>query len=310
VEGLLARGIAISPRGPRTVVLPSLRGYAQRHRTPQRNKLGRILSAVFVLAALIYGVVIGGQGALAYAKLWDGIEAVAVAAGFGVKEIIVEGQDHVTDADVTKALEAGPATMMLGFDTDSAKARLESLPWIRHAQVMRLLPSTLRVVIDERKPFAVWQLNGRTYVVDSEGTLLAPAVREAYADLPLIVGEGAGQSAPELFTALKPYDALRNALLASIRVGDRRWTLKLASGTEILLPDDNVADALETYANVEHDRGLIGKDVGSVDLRLADRITMKLRDAAAPTTSPATLDAIPSDVPTAATKRAPVKGNT
>ena len=72
---------------------------------------------------------------------------------------------------------------------------LKQVPWIKHAQVMRLLPSTLQVVIEERVPFAMWQIHGQTYVVDAEGVMLAPALREAYADLPLVVGEGAGKNA-------------------------------------------------------------------------------------------------------------------
>ncbi|HBR26788.1 MAG TPA: cell division protein FtsQ, partial [Rhizobiales bacterium] len=63
--------------------------------------------------------------------------------------------------EITAALKAGPDTMMLGFDTDAAKERLEAVPWIRHAQVMRLLPSTLQVVVEERIPYAVWQKDGQ-----------------------------------------------------------------------------------------------------------------------------------------------------
>ena len=82
---------------------------------------------------------------------------------------------------------------MLAFDTDAAKERLEAVPWIKHAQVMRLLPSTLQVVIEERVPFAMWQSRGKTYVVDAEGTVIAPAVREAYAEPSARRGRGRRQ---------------------------------------------------------------------------------------------------------------------
>src|SRR6185295_4737511 len=120
-----------------------------------------------------------------------------------VKQITVEGQQHLSDAELTHALGAGPGTMMFAFDTDAAKARLEAVPWVKQAQVMRLLPSTLQVVIEERAPFAMWQSKGQTYVVDANGAVIAPVVREAYADLPLVVGEGAGKNAADLFETLK-----------------------------------------------------------------------------------------------------------
>jgi cell division protein FtsQ len=311
-ETLLARGIATKPRASRS--LPVLAGTRRViKRSPKGVRLGRLgpdlargkwllLCVLFLGSAVAYGAWIGGQTALVYGLFTGGVEHLAVAAGFGVKKISVEGQLHATDAEITAALKAGPDTMMLGFDTDAAKERLEALPWIRHAQVMRLLPSTLQVLVEERIPYAVWQKDGQTYVVDAEGVVLAPALREAYADLPLVVGEGAGKSASSLFDALAPYGDLKQKLVAALRVGDRRWTLKLASGVEIMLPDDNVAEALTSLAKLEQERGVLEREIAAVDLRLLDRVTVRLRETA----SAAPVDgSVPVEVPTASTKAAP-----
>lgn len=284
-------------------------------RFPQRG-LGRgtgkwrLLALLFILSGVGYGLWYGGHGPRFLAELRSAIETTAVASGFGVKRVTVEGQRRTTDAEITTALAAGPSTMMLAFDTDAAKERLEGMSWIKHAQVMRLLPSTLQVVIEERAPFAIWQRDGKTYVVDEEGTVLAPALAKAYSDLPVVVGVGAGKNAASLFEALEPYPELRRQLLAAMRVGDRRWTLKLTSGLEIMLPDDNVGYALETFASVAHERGLIGKTVAAVDLRLADRVTLRIHEKSAVATSGASGNAASPDVPTASTKQTEAKGST
>jgi cell division protein FtsQ len=137
--------------------------------------------------------------------------------------------------------------------------------------------------------------------------VLAPALREAYADLPLVVGDGAGKSASALFEALKPYGELKQKMIAALRVGDRRWTLKLASGVEIMLPDDGVDEALKSLTKLDAERGLLDRDIAAVDLRLLDRITVRLREAAA---SGLPDSAAPADVPTASTKIAPARGKT
>ena len=316
-ENLLARSIAVSRKSSARV--PALT-QARRliTRSPRAVRLGQIgqhargkwlvLCALFFGSAVVYGAVIGGETSRAYDAATGGIDRFAIAAGFGIKKVDVTGQLHATDAAITAALGAGPDTMMLGFDTDAAKTRLEAVPWIRHAQVMRLLPSTLEVAIEERTPYAIWQKNGQTYVVDNEGVVLAPALREAYPGLPLVVGDGAGQNAAALFNQLASYDDLTPKLLAAIRVGDRRWTLKLTSGTEILLPDDNVPEALDSLVKLERERGVLKRDVAAVDLRLLDRITVRVR--AAETTDPhdGTQQA---DIPTASTDTAsPAKGKT
>jgi cell division protein FtsQ len=283
---LRARGIALAPRSYGGLTLPGF-GRTRRKHLPggaaldRGGRAWRIIVLCCIASAAGYGLWVSGNSGSVYAAAKDGIEALAVGAGFGVKSITVEGQRHLTDAELSTALGAGPGSLMLAFDTDAAKARLEQVPWVKHAQVMRLLPSTLQVVLDERVPFAIWQSRGRTYVVDAEGTVLAPASREAYADLPLVVGDGAAKNAADLLQVLAPFDGLKQQLIAGVRVGDRRWTLKLASGVDIMLPDDNVADALKTLVGLDRDRGVLGRDIDAVDLRLADRVSVRLRDSAA-----------------------------
>jgi cell division protein FtsQ len=98
---------------------------------------------------------------------------------------------------------------------------------------------------------------------------------------------------------------LQQHLVAAIRVGDRRWTLKLASGVEIMLPDDNIQEALASLTKLDSERGVLRRDIAAVDLRLLDRITVRLRETAV-----ATPPGAPplSEVPTASTKTA--KGRT
>jgi cell division protein FtsQ len=304
---LLARGIVAPTRSFGGLTLPGLR---RARYSPKRMPGGaaldrgsgawRLIVLVSIASAAGYGIWVSGKSGLLYGEAQGAVEALAVAAGFGVKQITVEGQQHITDAELATALAAGPGTIMLTFDTDAAKARLERVSWVKHAQVMRLLPSTLQVVIEERVPFAVWQSHGQTYVVDADGAVIAPAVREAYADLPLVVGEGAGKNAANLFETLQPFDSVRQQLTAAVRVGDRRWTLKLVSGVDIMLPDDGVTDALKTLIGLDRARGLLGRDIAAVDLRLADRVSVRLRDggpAASPPDGPSA-----SEVPTAGTK--------
>jgi cell division protein FtsQ len=312
----LARGIAVRKSSAHLPVIARTRNLITR--SPTSIRLARIgqdrvrgkwlaLCVLLLGSAVLYGAIVGGQTAKLYDALTGGIEHMAVAAGFGVKRVTVAGQVHATDAAITAALGAGPDTMMLNFDTAAAKQRLEAVPWIRHAQVMRLLPSTLQVVVEERIPSAIWQNKGQTYVIDAEGVVLAPALREAYASLPLVVGEGAGKSAAALYDQLVPYADLKRKLVAAIRVGDRRWTLKLASGVEIMLPDDNIGEALASLVKLDRERELFKRDIAAVDLRLLDRISVRLRDGASATTPGGTPQL---DVPTASTKVTPVKGKT
>jgi cell division protein FtsQ len=239
-----------------------------------------LLCAAFAASAILYGAIVGGQIEQIFTAAVTGAERAAVAMGFGVNRVVV-----------------GPETFMLAFDTDAAKDRLEAVSWIRHARVMRLLPSTLQVEIEERDPYAMWQNKRQTFVVDSEGVVLAPALPQAFPNLPLVVGEGAGEHAASLYETLASYQDLKSRMLAALRVGDRRWTLKLRTGTEIMLPDGNIEMALNALQKLEQERGVLQRDLAAIDLRLLDRITLRMRE----TTAAAMEEAAPAGVPTSAT---------
>jgi len=49
------------------------------------------------------------------------------------------------------------------------KARLEAMPWVREAEIERLLPDTIFVRLDERQPLAFWQRQGKLVLIDRDG---------------------------------------------------------------------------------------------------------------------------------------------
>ncbi|MGI9384968.1 MAG: cell division protein FtsQ/DivIB [Methyloligellaceae bacterium] len=238
-------------------------------------------SGLFICATLFYGLAVGGYVDRTMALVFDGTSTAAAKAGFTVQRLTIEGQRRASDRELVRALGVGPGVSILSYDTGAAQKRLEQLPWVRHAKIMRLLPSTLHVVIDEREPFAVWQIKGQMRLIDSDGAVVSPLAGSEYARLPLVVGEGAGKHAADLMQALAHYARLKTSLRAAVRVADRRWNLKLRSGMEIRLPEQDVAMALEKLAALEDSHRVLASAVVSIDLRLADRVTLRLTKEAA-----------------------------
>lgn len=259
-----AHGAVISTRGRRRIATRSW----------------RIAASLLLIGTVTYGLTAGGHVQRLLTDFAAGTSSAVMRAGFTVQELTIEGQNRTSNDAIVQALDIGSGTSMLSFDTLAAQARLEQLPWVRRAQIMRLLPSTLQVVIEEREPFVRWQLDGQLYLADAEGRRLGPA-KGARSDLPLIVGEGAGKHAQALFAALAAHPDLRERMVAAIRVADRRWTLKLSNGVEIRLPENDIERALGKLVALETMHRLLEGEVLAVDLRLPDRVSLRLTDEAA-----------------------------
>jgi cell division protein FtsQ len=66
---------------------------------------------------------------------------------------------------------------------------------------------------------------------------------------------------------------------AAIRIADRRWDLRLDNGVTLSLPADNVGAALKRFAAFDAGRDVLSRDITAVDLRLEDRVTLRLSEA-------------------------------
>jgi cell division protein FtsQ len=77
------------------------------------------------------------------------------------------------------------------------------------------------------------------------------------------------------------YPAIRDQMRASILIAERRWNLRLKNGIDVRLPEDGFERALETLAGLDRDKKLLSRDITAVDLRLPDRASVRLSDAAA-----------------------------
>lgn len=206
-----------------------------------------------------------------------GIEQATLALGFGLDEVLVEGRVRTTAESLRRALALRYGAPVLTLDLDAARARVVALPWVRDASIRRMLPGTLHVSLVERAPFARWQRDGKVHLVDRGGEIIPVALEREHRRLPLVVGAGAAEHAAALLEMLATEPDLRRRVIAAVRVGDRRWDLKLGNGIEVRLPETGAAAAWHRLAEVERNQSLLARDVVVVDLRLSDRMVVRTR---------------------------------
>ena len=206
---------------------------------------------------------------------------ITAQSGFRVRNVLVEGRVETKSGDILAALKAERGAPLLDIDVAAAKARLEGLPWIKSAEVERQLPDTLRVKVEERKPFALWQLGQRLSVIDREGVVIVRDNVGRFADRPLVVGEGAERRAAEILDLVASEPAISKAVDAAVLVSGRRWNLRLKGGIEVRLPEEGMDAAWHRLARMERETRLLNKAITAIDLRQPDRVIVGLTPEAA-----------------------------
>ena len=248
-------------------------------------KSGKILALVAV-AAMSAATAGGwwmwqsGWISQAAAKARWAVIATTAEMGFRVENVLVLGRQETPRDELLKAVRLARGAPILAFDPEAAKQRVEALPWVKSASVQRRLPDTVFLRVVERRPLAVWQHKGRFALIDFDGQVIADDKLERFSDLMLVVGEDAPAHTARLLETLWHQPDLMARVKAAVRVGGRRWNVRLDNGIDVRLPEENPGSAWTRLADYERTHHVLAKDVGVLDLRLPDRlIVQKARQA-------------------------------
>lgn len=241
---------------------------------------GIVAAIVFVLATVVFGIVRGGHGPVMATELRDLRDTVANTLGFRIASIALAGEHQLTREEILTIAGVTGRSSLLFFDAAEARARLKADPWIAEATVLKLYPGRLHIAVTERKAFALWQKDGKVAVISDDGTVVERYVSKRFADLPLVVGVGAETRAKDFLALLDQYPLVRGQLRAAILVAERRWNVMLDNGIDVRLPESRVEHALDTLVWLDRDNKILTRDIAAVDLRLPDRVTVRLSDEA------------------------------
>jgi len=272
---------------------------------PRRRQASRKLRRVALwgaplalAAGLAGGAVLSGAapGRGPGSGIGASVLALTGRIGLVVANIEVEGRTTTDVATILAALDAHRGTPILAVDPKRAKEQLEALPWVRSAAIERRLPDTLYVRLVERQPLAVWQHDGKQELIDRGGTVIPVPDLSRFAKLPTIVGDDrARRGAAQLLDLLANEPTLAERVTAAVLVGDRRWNLRIDNAIDVMLPEDDMIAAWARLAELERTNRLLQRDVQAVDLRLPDRLVVRVTETA------------PKDAPGPRKARAPGK---
>ncbi|PVM93373.1 cell division protein FtsQ [Caulobacter radicis] len=211
-----------------------------------------------------------------------GVDGEFANLGFKLKAVHVTGASATAQADILKASGLYQDQPTLGMDLVDLKSRVEGVGWVKSAKVVRLLPDTVMIAVEERPALAVWQHSGRLKVIDAEGRIIREADAARFPHLPLVVGQGADQAAGNILPAVNARPRLRDRLEALVRVDDRRWDLRLKDGSLIQLPAIDEESALIQLDQLDQRQRILDLGFARIDLRDPEMVAIRPRDSVLP----------------------------
>ena len=248
----------------------------------------------------LLGVVLGG--ALASGGRW-----LLTAPRFVVERVEVAGQSRLSADQVVAASGLSPGQNLFQLDARRAVAGVEALPMVRRAELVRVFPNRVTLLVEERQPFVLvhagglhrpaggfdWPAGG-FYWVDEQGVPLGPETRAVALDAPLVSAAGvsaagaddvaaAGRTPSERVAAgvalIRTLMRAQSPLLREISEVDvsrpEGPVLYMLDGVEVRLGREDWDDRLGRLGGVLAQLRDSGQRATSIDLRFRDQVVLR-----------------------------------
>lgn len=270
---------------PRPAPAAAGRGYA-----PAKLAAGRRLGLSPAIALNVAGAVAvtalalvlftGGRVGEVRERIAAGADASAGDLGFKVARVHLQGASAFAQPEILRSVPVHTGQPILGLDLDAVRAGVEASGWVKSAKVVRLLPDTLLIAVEEKGHMAVWQQAGRMQVIDARGQVLPGADPAAFPQLPLVVGPGAEEAAADILPLVRARPRLADRMEALVRVDRRRWDLRLKDGALIQLPAVGEDAALIQLDQLDGRARVLELGFARIDLRDPEMVVVRPRATA------------------------------
>lgn len=239
--------------------------------------------ALLAVLALIAGVV-----------MWVAQRPYFAITKIQIEPLQSEAFSYVTAAGVQATIAGRVAGNFFSINLDDTRSLIETVPWVRHAQVRRVWPDSLSIRIEEQQPLALWNEN---QMINTWGESFTANQGELADDasLPQLNGPGSSERlVVQRYAELARWFAPLNLSVQEVTLSPRyAWEVELSDGVRLSLGRDPAADvadphgrsgALPFAARIERfvqawpklNERLDGRVISSADLRYPNGFAITL----------------------------------
>lgn len=208
------------------------------------------------------------------------------APQFAVTSVEVEGLSRAASDRVRSAAAIAPGTNLWRIDSAAVAARVQAVPEVRRAEVIRRFPNRVTILVEERRPFTLVH-GGRLHWLDEEGRVLGEAREAAAPPVPVVSGLSDAElvsmgsdPAPRVREAIALIRVLlRSGSALAVEISEIDMSrgdgpvLYTADGVEVRLGTEEWEERLARLERVLTQVGR-GEAVRTIDLRFRDQVVL------------------------------------
>lgn len=197
--------------------------------------------------------------------------------GFKIKNIEISGLNHLDKNDIIKIVNAYNEINIFNVNVDDIYKKIKNNTWIKKASIEIIYPNTIKILLTEKKPVAIWQNRyGNTLITKSGDVIFEKNLEEFKNYLPIVVGENVHKEVQSILDIFSKNKDFVTNIWSLTFVNQRRWDVHFNQGLTIKLPSKNLEKAWEKVLYLDKEFKILNLGLTELDLRNSNQILGKI----------------------------------
>ena len=205
------------------------------------------------------------------------LNKILIKNGFIIKNIEILGVKHLDKNDILKIISTYKNINIFNVNINNIYREIKNNTWIKKASVEIIYPNTIKILLTEKKPIAIWQNRYGNSLITKNGDVIFEKNLEKFKSyLPIIIGQNAHKNVHSILNILSSNKDFVKNIWSLTFVNERRWDVHFNQGLTIRLPSENVKKAWEKVVYLNQKFNLLSLGLTEIDLRNTNQILGKI----------------------------------
>ena len=208
---------------------------------------------------------------------FDFFNQILINSGFTIKNIEVLGANHLDKDDIIKIVRTYNNVNIFKVNIKDIYRKIKNNTWIKKASIQVIYPNTIKILLTEKKPIAIWQNRyGNNLITETGDVILEKNLDNFKVYLPIIIGDNANNNIHSILNIFSSNKDFFKNVWSLTFINERRWDVHFNQGLTIRLPSKNVGKAWEKVVHLDQNYNILSLGLTEIDLRNPNQILGKI----------------------------------
>ena len=208
---------------------------------------------------------------------FDFFNQILINSGFTIKNIEILGLNRLDKDSIIKIVRTHNNVNIFKVNIKDIYRKIKNNTWIKKASLQVIYPNTIKIILTEKEPIAIWQNRyGHNLITKSGDVILEKNLKDFKVYLPIIIGDNANNNIHSILNIFSSNKDFIKNIWSLTFINERRWDVHFNQGLTIRLPSKNVRDAWEKVVQLDQNYNILSLGLTEIDLRNPNQILGKI----------------------------------